>query len=190
MRLYKLTDPNGVTRAREPGETQWGENVTHTAIGDGNELCTFDVIHAYLTPELAILLNPIHADFSEPILWEAEGEIVAREGDIKVGCKSLTTLRRLPLVEPTLVQRIAFGILCAKAVYSEPSFVAWADKWLSGEDRCQAAAQAAAEAAEAAWAAWAATWAATGGAGGGAVGDVGGTGGGTGGGGGVGGDDD
>lgn len=47
-------------------------------------------------------------------------------------------------------------------VYTEPTFLTWAERWLSGEDRTVTAARAAARAA--AWAAWAAAAAAEAGA--------------------------
>ena len=157
MILYKLTDQEGRTRARWNNATQWGEGVTNAATEPGTDLCTASVIHAYVTPELAAFLNPIHAKIENPILWEAEGEICARDGDLKVGCKSLTTLRQIPMPQPTTLQCVAFAILCAKAVYGESSFVRWADDWLSGKDRSEKAAAAAwAAAAQAAAAAGAA----------------------------------
>ena len=70
-----------------------------------------------------------------------------------------------------------FGIRCGLAVYFEPTWVQWANDWLSGKDRsawaatkaaeAARAAESAARAAESAWAAtraaesaWAAAWAA------------------------------
>jgi hypothetical protein len=164
MRLWKLTDRKHRTR----GATQWGEGATHTASGEG-ELCTPGWLHAYLSPELAVLLNPIHADISDPVLWECEGDIGKRDHDLKVGCSRLTTLRAVPLPACSVEQRVEFAIRCALAVCDEPSFVAWANAWLDGSNRSAAAAEAATEAAPeaaaakeaaakeaAAWAAWAA----------------------------------
>lgn len=50
---------------------------------------------------------------------------------------------------------VRFAIACAMRGVKDAAWVAWAEKWLSGEDRTAAAAWAA-EAARAAWAAWAA----------------------------------
>jgi hypothetical protein len=108
-------------------------------------------------------MNPIHANFQNPRLWEAEGEVGLRDGQLKCGCKTLTTVREIPLPSITTEMRVRFGILCAKEVCACLSWNAWADKWLSGEDRTQAAAAAAAAAARAsasARAAWAAASAA------------------------------
>ena len=149
MRLYKLTNQQFKTRKFYPQETTWGSNVAHTATGSGVALCTPDVIHAYTSPLLAVLLNPIHADIVNPILWEARGKVVAQDGS-KVGVKSLTTIRQIPLPEITTTQKVAFGILAAMKVYKNPAFQKWAKLWLSGKDRSWAAAAAARAAAAAA----------------------------------------
>ena len=130
MKLYKLTDENNYTF----NDTLWGEGVSHSGTGEG-KLCSSGWIHAYLSPELAVLLNPLHVGFSNPKLWEAEGEVSLNDNGLKVGCKTLTTIRQIPLPEFTINQIIAFGIYCALEVYKEESFVAWAESWLSGKDR-------------------------------------------------------
>ena len=153
--LYKLTDGDGKTR----NDTQWGPGVSHSGTGEGG-LCGPGWIHAYENPLIAVLLNPIHADFKHPRLWEAEGEIAIRDGQLKCGCKTLTTIREIPLPEITTEMRVRFAILCAKDVCACSAWNAWADKWLSGKDR-SAAAAAAARAAMAAYdAAACAAWAA------------------------------
>jgi hypothetical protein len=151
--LYKLTDSCGKTW----NDTQWGPGVSHSGTGEG-ELCGPGWIHAYEHPLVAVLMNPIHANFKNPRLWEAEGEIAIRDGQIKCGCKTLTTVREIPLPAITTEMRVRFGILCAKEECADLSWNAWADKWLSGEDRTQAAAEAAASAAWAAQAAEAAAY--------------------------------
>ncbi|HQO21324.1 MAG TPA: hypothetical protein PLA03_13365, partial [Acidobacteriota bacterium] len=146
MKLYKLTDKDGYTRRGEEHETKWGEGVTHRARSKGRELCTDQVIHAYEHPLLAVLHNPIHANIANPVLWEARGKIVAREGMMKCGCKNLTTIKPLPLPEITLKQRIRYAIGCAWKVCYSPKWRKWAiDYWLSGVDRSD---ESAAEAAE------------------------------------------
>jgi len=148
--LYKLTDGDGKTR----NGTRWGPGVSHSGTGEGG-LCGPGWIHAYEHPLIAVLLNPIHADFKSPRLWEAEGKIAIRDGQLQCGCKTLTTIREIPLPEITTEMWIRFAILCTKeastAAVGEAwkAWNVWADKWLSGEDR-SAAAAAAAAAAEAA----------------------------------------
>jgi len=143
MRLFKLTDENGQTY----GGCQWGVGVTHTASGDG-PLCSDAWIHAYTDPLLAALLNPIHAGFRSPRLWEAEGVVGADDCGLKVGCAKLTTLREIQVPEMSTAQRVAFAIHCAKGVYSDAAWNRWADRWLSGEDRTAESAVHAADAAK------------------------------------------
>jgi len=129
--LCKLTTQNLTTF----DGFQWtpGEWVETSGQGD---LCSSGWIHAYTHPLLASLLNPIHADIRNPILFaiEAEG---ARKNDhgLKVGFTRMRLMQELDLPVLTPEQRIAFGIYCALEVYSEPSFVAWAQCWLGGSDR-------------------------------------------------------
>ena len=139
MKLYKLTDKKDQTR----NATQWGTGITHTTNGEG-DLCGPGWLHAYEDPLLAVLHNPIHGNFKAPHLWEAEGEgEVKRDGQMKIGVTNLTTVRRIDLPVVSTVQRTAYGILCAKSVYSDVKWNQWADKWLSGEDRTEASALAA-----------------------------------------------
>jgi len=162
MKLYKLTDQQFRTRAGHSNVTTWGANVTHTAKGKHPIPCTDGVIHAYTSLLLATLLNPAHANLRNPICWECEGTPVTIKPD-KVGCKTLTTISQCKLPEVTTTQRVAFAILVTKAVYKSSKFRTWADNWLSGKDRTDAAANAANAAANAAAtnAATAAAYAAT-----------------------------
>jgi hypothetical protein len=91
-------------------------------------------------------MNPIHSDIKNPRLWEAEGKIAIRDGQLQCGCKTLTTIREIPLPEITTKMLVRLVILCAKEVCACRTWNAWADKWLSGEDRSAAAAAAAAKA--------------------------------------------
>ena len=150
-KLFKLTDSCGKTR----NDTQWGPGVSHSGTGQG-ELCGPGWIHAYEHPLVAVLLNPIHANIQNPRLWEAEGEIAMRDGQLKCGCRKLTTVREIPIPAVTTEMRVRFGILCAKEVCACSAWNAWADRWLSGEDRTQAAAERARAAGAAAAEAWAA----------------------------------
>lgn len=167
MTLYKLTDKDGYTRRGLSGETLWGPGVSHTATGDKAELCTDGVIHAYTDPWLGLFLDPLHAGFGKPRLWEAEGEVVAEAWD-KVGVRTLTVQREILYIPPTVEQRVRFAIRCAWPG-ANAAWRLWAQAWLSGINRtaqaawaarAEAAARAAGAAeAEAAWAAGAA-WAA------------------------------
>ena len=145
--LYKLTNLHSQTRSA----TQWGENVTHELpVRDAYQLCSYQVLHAYVSPELAVLMDPIHAILlPDAILWEVEGDVVLNDGT-KVGCTRLTTLKQIPIPTITPEQRVTFAIKCALHAYKEPSWVAWAQAWLANTNRDAAAADAAYAAAVAA----------------------------------------
>jgi hypothetical protein len=149
MKCYKLTDENGQTC----NDTQWGEGVTHEAPGKG-PLCTNGWIHAYSDPYLAVFMNPVHANFANPVLWEANAEGEIKEEQTKLGCQKLTTRCKIDLPEISTDQRIEISIRCAMLVYEEPEWLEWANGWLTGNTRSARAA--AATAARAAWAAEAA----------------------------------
>jgi len=136
IKLYKLTDEFGNTM----NNTHWGENVSHTAIGKGQMLCSNDVIHAYESPLVAILMNCVHGKFTNPILWEAEGEVIVRDGRIKCGVKTLTTLKKISLPVISIEQRVKIAIHCSLAFPQSEEYKTWAEKWLSGENRTHAAA--------------------------------------------------
>lgn len=146
--LCKLTDSKDKTR----NNTQWGENITHTTNGKG-DLCTNGWIHYYDSPLLAVLLNPIHGNFSNPHLWKVKvGEKTKKDNGLKFGSVSVTTIYRIELPKISTEQKIIFGILCSMAVYKNKKFTQWGKHWIDGTDRSRAAA----------WAAWAAAWAAAG----------------------------
>ena len=119
MKLYKLTDDKSRTR----GGMKWGEGVMHAIPEDKQrtELCGPGILHAYKNANLALLLNPIHADFNTSRLWQAEGDIVTEDWG-KCGCHELKILRRMALPKwyrskhKRKLVSIAFAVLCAEAV--------------------------------------------------------------------------
>ena len=122
MKCYKITDKNDQTF----GGCQWGENVTHTADGQG-DLCSEHWIHFYTDRFLAVIFNPIHGGYDPKTmhLWECEAEIDIDDHGLKFGTKKLTTIRRIPVPEISIETRIRFGIYCALEVFTNISV------WLS-----------------------------------------------------------
>ena len=143
--IYKLTDQD----MRTHNGYQWALNEWHETSGVG-DLCGPGWLHAYDDPNLAILLNPIHANIPNPRLFQGAGEGQRRDDlGLKYGYARMILTTELPLPAYTTEQRVRFGIGCALSVYHEPSFVAWATGWLNNTDRSPAAAAAARAAAEA-----------------------------------------
>ena len=133
--VYKLTDAD----MRTYNGYQWTLGEARTFPGTG-DLCGSGWCHAYTHPLLAVLLNPIHANIHRPRLFQAKGIIGKTDYGLKVGCSSVTLTTELPMPAVTIEHRVCFAIFCALAVYTEPSFVAWSEAWLSGADRSAAAA--------------------------------------------------
>ncbi len=148
--IYKLTSQNLQTHNGfqwTPGE--W----TPEADGAG-ELCSNSFYHFYTHPLLAVLLNPIHANLSNPVLWKGEARGTFKDDrGLKGGATQMRIVERLEVPKISTIQKVAFALLCAKEIYTEASFVRFADSWLKGEDRSDAAANAANAAANAAYAA-------------------------------------
>ena len=162
--LYKLTRKD---RSTHNGFI-WPVGEWQTFPGTGGP-CSPGWSHWYLSPQLALLLNPIHADFPEHdlLLWRGEGHIGLRDHGLKVMCAKARIIEAMTFPQPSTEQRVKFALACALAVYAEPTFVRWANQWLAGIDRTARAAWAAkaagaaeARAAQAAWAAAAARGAA------------------------------
>jgi hypothetical protein len=143
QRVYKLTNEDLTSY----GGFQYEVGRHYTFPGTG-PLCGCGWSHCYTSPQLALLLNPIHAAFRRPRLWAADGLVGATDCGLKVGCSELTLVREIPVPEVTPEQRVSFALTCALAVHRDPGFVAWADGWLSGKHRSTAAADSAAGAAE------------------------------------------
>lgn len=156
--IYKLTDMNMKTYRGY----SWTLGKWNRTSGKGT-LCGPGWLHAYTSPVLAELLNPIHANFREYRLFrgEASGPVISDSG-LKVGYTNMRITEELPRLHITTENRIRFGIACACRVYTSAEYRAWAGRWVSGADRTETAAWAAVEAAETAaeTAAWAAVRAA------------------------------
>lgn len=132
MTAYKLTDEFGQTK----NNTQWGPNVTHKVLSaESKGLCSTSWIHYYTSPLIAVLMNPSHANFTNPQLWECSVAGEQLHEPLKSGTKELTTIKQIDLPLITHNQKVAFGILSTLKVYSEVRWVAWANNWLENKDR-------------------------------------------------------
>jgi hypothetical protein len=138
--LYKLTDEFGSTR----NNTHWSEGIKHEIAKELRDntrhLCSVHYLHAYENPLVAVFMNPAHAGYFRPMLWQATGRVQKREGQLKCGCFSLRVVQRVQLPEITLNQRVRAAIYCALTRPQADNFIHWANEWLSGRNRTQAAA--------------------------------------------------
>ena len=145
MIVYKLTNAENKTR----GGCCWTPGEWKTASGEGG-LCGPGWLHCYESPEIAVFMNPKHADINNPALWLAEGKgKCKRDGQLKRGYAQMRIVERMELPVITTEQRVEIGIRCAMTVCKDAAWRKWADNWLSGKNRTAARA---AEAEARAWA--------------------------------------
>jgi len=140
-KYYKLTNQKLQTYKG----FQWKIGKWVKAEGKSDALCTNGWLHCYEHPLLAVLHNPIHADFIYPRLFEVE--VRGRglfNGQVKCGFREMRIVKEIQLPKIAPVQKIAYGILCAKQIYKNKKWNKWADNWLNGTNRNHAAAVAAA----------------------------------------------
>lgn len=119
--IYKLTDENMKTY----NNTQWVLGEERTASGNG-DMCGPGYLHAYTDPDLAILLNPIHAKFENPRLFRGEAVVKLNDG-LKLGCTKITLTDELELPIWSIERHVIFAILCTKEMAKE---MARAAAWL------------------------------------------------------------
>jgi hypothetical protein len=146
---YKLIDQNGYTRYGMKGETKWLPiDKVVEPIGAGTTPCGPGVLHGYISPEVAMLANPMHAAIPHPRLLRIESDQTWHTDGLKRWTNGkCRVVEELPLPQLTLEDRVAW-VICLSAHESTRE---WAIKWLSGQDRTARAAWAAV--AKAAWAA-------------------------------------
>ena len=139
MRLIKLTDADGYARRGSVGKTLWlPYGVTPPKL-DGGRLCEAGVYHCYESSELAVLMDPIHAQLLPVggVAHRAEGEPVVQD-HVQVGCHELTCLEPATLPKLTTAQLVRVVIYCAQAASDDEYsgvWNGWAERWLSGKDR-------------------------------------------------------
>lgn len=140
--VYKITDQHG----KSFGGMQWGNGVSHTSPGkiyghDGEVLIseppisTKHWLHAYTSPILAILLNPVHGRVQYPKLWVCSAITGVKSVDEQVGCTWLKTeyVTHLPIIGT--INRARWAILAASKVYQDKGYEIWANNWLSDFER-------------------------------------------------------
>jgi hypothetical protein len=139
MKFYKLLKQDLTSY----NKTKWELNKTITVTKEGNQMCTDQVLHCYNHPLLAILFNPLHADISNPRLFEIEIDKIVNTDGLKYASKSQTLIKELTIPEISLEQKVEFAIRVVKLVCKDTNWNTWADNWLDKSDRTKKSAYAA-----------------------------------------------
>jgi hypothetical protein len=156
--LYKLTDQNHQTGHRHV-LTTWRKGFRPPRLSGEGPLCGSGWHHAYDHSLLAVLHNPIHADFEDPRCYKIkvhEDDIGRHDGQMKVGFAAGETLEEIDLPKVTTEQQVRYAIGIAVTVYPHDEYLQWATGWIDGTDRTGESASRVARAAWAAKAEWAA----------------------------------
>lgn len=133
---YKLTDQNMQTKNHFQWKIGKIYKIDKTLQGIENNLCSIAWFHVYSHPLLSVLLNPIHANINNPKLFKCQcWGLHKTDQGLKEGFSAVKLLSKIKIPKITLIQKIAFGILCAKKNFYNDNWVKWADKWLKNIDR-------------------------------------------------------
>ncbi len=119
MKLYKLTESDNTTYN---GAMEWEIGKTNFVKECKNpQLCSSDVIHAYENLNLALILNPVHADISNFNIYACEGNIAVKDYG-KCGVFALTPTKKIKTpqwYEDKKTRKkvlVLFAIYCAESV--------------------------------------------------------------------------
>lgn len=144
---YKLTDQDGYTRRDVYGQTLWTVGSVVAPTGNARyqlgepQPCGSGVLHAYIAPEVAVLLDELHAYFGPTARLfrietvESNGKWY-NDGQKRWTDSSVRVLEELPLPILAIEERIAWAICIAPCTHTRK----WAIDWLSGADRTAASA--------------------------------------------------
>lgn len=127
---YKLLTQRNMSH----GLTYWDYSITHHTSGQGG-LCGPGWLHCYTSPLLAVMLNPLHANFNNPRLYKVwvSGKHKSDMG-LKEGWTMMRLHSRMKLPRVSRRQRMAFAILCLlqlPSVRRNKPFVDWVHAWLN-----------------------------------------------------------
>jgi len=82
------------------------------------------------------MMNPCHADFENPRLWECEvSGLELNDYGLKRIVQQCTTVREMSVPALTTEQRVEIAIRCVLHGCTDDNFSRWAERWLDGTDR-------------------------------------------------------
>lgn len=142
MGCWKWTNREYVTGVRYAYALKWGVGVEHAVQWRGR-LCEEGVIHAYHDPRIAVITDPAHGRYStdDGFLWECKAYGRTVSAPDKIGVERLMTVAVVdpPVISPA--QRVEIAIRTVMVFIRDRTdarnegWRAWANRWLSGEDR-------------------------------------------------------
>lgn len=131
---FLLTDANG--RSVRGVQIRAGRAIQSRH--GGADMISHNIWECASSPQLAVMINPLHATSVHPRLFEIHHNEVAL-----VPGRAVVNLRIRELQVPTIsaAHKLAFAILTVRGLDPAHSFYGWGDRWLSGFDRTTIAAR-------------------------------------------------
>lgn len=132
--VYKITDTENRSHGnwRKPTFLHWGPGIEHTASGKG-KLCKAGWIHAYPSLLVAALRKEADLGFRTFHIWESDAD-VGTEGQGKLGCTRLKTIRLLEVPEITARQKCRFLCGIAFQLYKDEKWQDAAKRFFAGKE--------------------------------------------------------
>lgn len=130
-RAWKILNPDLTTHMG----CQWVPGEWKKVEGTGL-LCSKGWLHGYRDARLAVLHNPIHANYDPYVLWivEVKGKVL-HEDYMKSGWSEMRLIEPVAVPAVTTEQRIRYAIKCAWLINNNPVWRKWAVDWIKGENR-------------------------------------------------------
>jgi len=130
---YKFLTPQLTSH----NDFQWKLGETYTIDKPGNRMCSKQVFHCYNHPLLAEFVMPMHLSGKDYDLYKIEVPEFINSDGLKFVSKSQKVIEKIERSVITNEHRIEIAIRVAKLVCVNVEWNAWADKWLTGEDRSE-----------------------------------------------------
>lgn len=130
-RAWKILKPDLTTH----NGCQWVPGKWKKVEGTGL-LCSEGWLHGYRDARLAVVHNPIHANYDPCVLWIAEvkGKVL-HEDYMKSGWSEMRLIEPVAVPAVTTEQRIRYAIKCAWLINNNPVWKKWAVDWIREENR-------------------------------------------------------
>lgn len=130
MRKYLLVDLKG--RSRRGMLIEVDRASVNRRLG--GEIVSRNIWECADSPLLAVMINPLHAEFVRPRLFELRGDF----DDKKI---NLQRVREVAVPEVSPEQKLVFAMYCIRSLAPEHIFAAWSERWLANIDRSVTGAQ-------------------------------------------------
>ena len=132
MNYYTLTESDN-TRPQGWQTLTIDSGQSYSATGEAADIFGDAYFIYYNDPQIALMMNPLHFNFSNPLVWNCSvsGEIKTGIVNLYSGAKEITYIDTTGITELSESQKVAFGITCYQQLANNVDWIANANKSLS-----------------------------------------------------------